>query len=111
MVPVAGLELIRLIVVFANGRMINRMALLSRWSLKEVARAGGERREGWMAAQKERLNEDRMEENDAVLTGEGFLIVLPHGNKVPQAGVELLHNSLESKEKRDLTSQLREQWH
>lgn len=41
-----------------------------------------------------------MGENGAVLTGEGFLVVLPHGNKVPQAGVELLHDGLESKGRR-----------
>lgn len=35
--------------------------------------------------------------NCAVLTGKSFLVVLPHGNKVPQAGVELLHDGLESK--------------
>lgn len=42
-----------------------------------------------------------MGENGAVLTGERFLVVLPHGNKVPQAGVELLHDGLKSKERRD----------
>lgn len=60
---------------------------------------GGRR---WQAAQKERLNEDRMGENGAVLTGESFLVVLPHGNKVPQAGVELLHDGLKSTGRRDL---------
>lgn len=43
-----------------------------------------------------------MGENGAVLTGESFFIVLPHGNKVPQAWVELLHDGLESKGRRDL---------
>lgn len=59
---------------------------------------GGRR---WLPAREERLNEDRMRENGAVLTGEGFLVVLPHGNEVPQAGVELLHDGLESKRRRD----------
>lgn len=56
----------------------------------------------WLAAQKERLNEDKMVENGAVLTRESFLVVLPHGNKVPQAGVKLLHDGLKSKGRRDL---------
>lgn len=63
-----------------------------KWCEQEVR--GGRR---WLAAQKEQLNEDRMGENGAVLTGESFLVVLPHGNKVPQAGVELLHDGLKSK--------------
>lgn len=29
-----------------------------------------------------------------MLTGEGLLVVLPHGNEVSQAGVELLHDGL-----------------
>lgn len=31
------------------------------------------------------------------LTGKGLLIVLPHGNEVPQAGIELLHDGLKEK--------------
>lgn len=32
-----------------------------------------------------------------VLTGESLLVVLPHGDEIPQAGVELFHDGLKEK--------------
>lgn len=45
-------------------------------------------------AEKERESKRRL----GVLTGEGLLVALPHGDEVTQAGVELLHNGLPEEE-------------
>ena len=45
-----------------------------------------------------RRGEEKKRNLDA-LTGEGLLIVLPHGNEVSQAGVELLHDGLKKKQR------------
>jgi len=39
----------------------------------------------------------RRKERRGVLTGQRLLVALPHGDEVPQAGVELLHDGLEEK--------------
>lgn len=50
-------------------------------------------------------DEDRKRKTESegrlgVLTGEGLLVALPHGDEVTQAGVELLHDGLPEEKKR-----------